>query len=305
MVDVIMTAAKDGQERDFIRTVRAILGRVGEADLLISPDRERWLARRDANILTRAARSDLFLGEEYSTHNGTKRKVRNAPKTGAKMKLSVRQTQLTGCTFASIASPAMFALHTTGLNPAPALRVRRAYGSIYRQVSRGKDRDNTLSHLGPKVHDELHQLATVIVENEWREIADERRPTYKDEDYQTIVFTDASAEGWGAGVECQLSTGNSSTKFYQQRWVHELADRSGATCSHKQKDASQPEQPTKTCENGGWKLDPGTIARRRRSLKRRRRFAIRRCDRTPCRRREPGGGGKSTRRHDLQQKKLF
>lgn len=225
MIDNIMVAAREGQEIDFLRTVRLILDRIREANLLTSPDREELASETDEELLERAMKRDVFLGEEYGEYDGEQRWVRNAPKTVAKIKLSLQLPRFTCRSFVSVISLILFALHTTGLNPAQTFRLLRAYRGVYRQVSRGKDWDEELSYLDSRVHQELLHLGSRLVENRWEEIANVRHPTYEEDDYDVVCFTDACVDGWGAVVRWYGHPAGQRTTSYQQRWVHDLGPR--------------------------------------------------------------------------------
>jgi len=138
----------------------------------------------------------------------------------AKLHLSLQSAQFTHRSFASVVSLILFALHTTQLNPAKAFRLLRAYRGIYRQVTRGHGWDDPLAYLESNVHQELLDIGSRLVANDWWTIAEERRPTYDDLAYDVICYTDASAAGWGAIVQ---ETEQRSVTTYQQRWINELS----------------------------------------------------------------------------------
>eukprot|EP00796_Vickermania_ingenoplastis_P013618 gene13618-gene2080 len=66
LIDNVLIAAKEGQEAEFVRTVRKILGRMREANLLTSPNRDELMAMSDEALLTEAEKAVTFLGEEYA-----------------------------------------------------------------------------------------------------------------------------------------------------------------------------------------------------------------------------------------------
>eukprot|EP00796_Vickermania_ingenoplastis_P008343 gene8343-gene6617 len=54
LIDKVLIAAKEGQEAEFVRTGRKILGRMREANLLTSPNRDELMAMSDEALLTEA-----------------------------------------------------------------------------------------------------------------------------------------------------------------------------------------------------------------------------------------------------------
>jgi len=223
MIDNILVAAPEGMEREFTSAVRRILDRIRTANLLTSPDRE-WLASlEDDELLRLGEKRNVFLGEEYMW-TGVERLVRNAPKTVAKLNIALQETTYTYRLFAGIASLIMYALHTTQINPARAYALMSAYRGVYRAVTeRGGNWDAPLPHLTLAAQQALHVLGLELSENPWWTIAAVRQPTYMDDQYDVIIYTDASAGGWGA-IAYHPQTGHTTT--YQQRWGHDTHPRS-------------------------------------------------------------------------------
>ena len=230
MIDNILLAAREGQERDFVRAARAILERIRLANLLTSPDRETLAGMSDEALLEMGRGSNVFLGEEYEW-NGSERLVRNSVKTVAKLTLSLAATRFTHRTFASVVSLILFALHTTRLNPARAYQLLRAYRGVYRLVTRGRDWDEELEVLDPAVRSTMDRIGAQLIKNEWCTIAPERNPTYNDSDYDAVVCTDASAAGWGAIITRPGAADKTTT--YQQRWVNDLDPAARRTAAWK------------------------------------------------------------------------
>lgn len=220
MIDNILIAASIGQEAEFCAAVRLVLDRIRTANLRTSPERE-WLARKtDQELLNMSMEDSTFLGEEYHWLNN-ERVVRNSVKTLAKLSLALQAPRFSCRSFASVISLAMYALHTTRLNPARAFSLLRAYRGVYRQVERGRDWDEEVPYIAPNVRVDLANLGADLLENPWWEIAPPILASYRDEDYDVICFTDASAHGWGALVKWR----NGATRAYQQRWIHDLQVR--------------------------------------------------------------------------------
>lgn len=219
MIDNILIAAAPGQEHEFLRAVREVLLRIRRVNLLTSPDREHLLGLPDSEILSMACEENTFLGEVFQW-NGTERVVRNSVKTMAKLKLALAKPAYTCRSFASIVSLISFALHTTLLNPAKIFTLLRAYRAVYRMVHHGFDWDDPLPYLDTKVLQSLHDVGRRLLDNDWWQIAAERQPTYNDEAYDYICYTDASLAGWGAFIS-HVRTGEMLA--LQQRWTTDLA----------------------------------------------------------------------------------
>jgi len=79
------------------------------------------------------------------------------------------------------------------------------------------------THLTLAAQQALHVLGLELSENPWWTIAAVRQPTYMDDQYDVIIYTDASAGGWGA-IAYHPQTGHTTT--YQQRWGHDTHPRS-------------------------------------------------------------------------------
>lgn len=233
LIDNIMLAAKEGQEKEFIHGVRTILTRIKTVNLMTSPDRESILSMPDDEILKLAQDKNIFLGEEYREWNGKERLVRNSSKTIAKLQLALEINLHTHRTFASTVSLILFALHTTQINPAKAFRLLQAYRGVYQMATTALDWDTPLPYLHSKVKENLDEIGEELCKNEWWTIAEIRRPTYNDLEYDIICYTDASAAGWGAIVQCVKEK---KVKTYQQKWIPNihLADigAPGSTLDH-------------------------------------------------------------------------
>eukprot|EP00796_Vickermania_ingenoplastis_P006880 gene6880-gene5321 len=60
LIDNVLVAAKEGQEADFVRTVRQIRVRMRDANLLTSPNRDELMAMSDEAILSEAEKTLVF-----------------------------------------------------------------------------------------------------------------------------------------------------------------------------------------------------------------------------------------------------
>lgn len=221
LIDNILVSAQHGQEREFVRTVRALLTRIKAVNLLTSPCRDELLQMSDDELLTLSRSANVFLGEEYCEWDDEigERLVRNSVKTVAKLHLAAQITDHTHRTFVSLVSLILYALHTTQLNPARTFRLLMAYRGVYRQVTRNHDWDEPLVFLSEGVKKDIAEVTAQLVENQWWRIAPYVHPTYDDRAYDKRCFTDASASGWGALVQDMNTYG---VDAFQQRWIHDL-----------------------------------------------------------------------------------
>eukprot|EP00796_Vickermania_ingenoplastis_P005508 gene5508-biopygen3337 len=214
MIDNILIAAGEGQEKEFIDAVRTIVERIRRVNLLTSPDRDTVEKSTDEELLLMSMEPNTFLGEEY-VWNGKERLIRNSIKTVAKLGLSLEATSYTCRSFVSSVSLILYAMHTTRLNPAGAFQLLRAYRGVYRTVEEGLDWDDPILYLDPSVVAKLQELGRELCRNEFWQIADIVNPTYNESDYDYVAVTDASLGGWGAYVHDRASD---TTTGYQQRW---------------------------------------------------------------------------------------
>jgi len=221
LIDNILVSAHDGQEKEFIRTVRVLLTRIKAVNLLTSPCRDELLHMTDDELLTLARSANVFLGEEYCEWDDAvgERLVRNSVKTVAKLHLAAPIGDHTHRTFVSLVSLILYALHTTQLNPAKAFRLLMAYRGVCRQVTRNHGWDEPLAFLSEGVRSDIAEVTAHLVANPWWRIASSVQPTYDDLAYDKRCFTDASASGWGALVQ-DMNT--SRVDAFQQRWIHDI-----------------------------------------------------------------------------------
>lgn len=216
-IDSIMIAAREDQREDFLRTVRAILLRIREANLLTTPDRESLLTASDDELLNMAVEDTTFLGEDYHW-TGSERIVRNSAKTTAKLQLALEKTAHTRRSFVSLVSLIMFATHTTRINPSLGFYMLRACRGVFAAVSYGAEWDASLPYLGDAAAASLQRIGTELLKREWYTIVDPLRATYEESNYSVVCFTDASRGGWGAVALEE----DGKTRAYQQRWVAEV-----------------------------------------------------------------------------------
>ncbi|CAM42016.1 LOW QUALITY PROTEIN: TATE DNA transposons [Leishmania braziliensis MHOM/BR/75/M2904] len=64
LIDNILVAAREGQEREFVLAVRTVVARIKAANLMTSPNRDELEAMSDEEILQLASANTVFLGED-------------------------------------------------------------------------------------------------------------------------------------------------------------------------------------------------------------------------------------------------
>lgn len=228
LIDNIMIAAQEGQESEFVRAVRSILTRIGAVNLQTSPDRRETLELADADLLALATQPNVFLGEEYSWDASLgERVMRNSHKTVAKLQLAIAAFPEYTCrSFAGLVSLILFAAHTVSMNPARLFLLLKAYRAVYIAVAAGRDWDAPIPHVSPSVSSVLFMVADELLQNTRARIPQRVVSTYHEQDYDYVIFTDASAEGWGA-IVTQISTGEMT--LIQKRWDDELVVSEGTS----------------------------------------------------------------------------
>jgi hypothetical protein len=229
MIDNIMHGGEEGQEQMFLSTVREIAKRTQRANLQITPRAETILGMSDNELLQLAEGENTFLGEVYTWDNERKeRTIRNSMKTVAKLRVALRKEVHTFRTFVALISLVLYAMHTTGCNPASAFHILRAYRGAAAAVNlSGGDWDSLLPFVSRAARDQLTQIGRELTANEAVRISSPHSPTYDEDDYSDVIYTDASANGWAAlhkRTECGTVT------LYQQMWTNDLSGmRSQAT----------------------------------------------------------------------------
>lgn len=221
-IDNVLVAAREGQERSFVETVRAILNRMVDANLLTSPPREELLAKTDGELLRLAEEDTVFLGEEYQW-SGDCRHVRNQAKTIAKLRLASQKSSFTRRSYVALVSLLMYAMHTTRLNPSMMFDALRAYRGVYKNISDGSDWDERLPFLTPAATRGYKSASDALLRNCWYTVAPAVLATYVEEDYDIVVFIDASSAGWAAVAGDR----EGGLRYHQQRWTVNLGPVTG------------------------------------------------------------------------------
>ncbi|KAK7198703.1 hypothetical protein NESM_000834300 [Novymonas esmeraldas] len=112
----------------------------------------------------------------------------------------------------------MYALHTTRLNPSMMFDALRAYRGVYRNVSDGCGWDEPLPFLTPNAIQAYKRVTEALLRNSWYPAAPPILATYKEQDYDVVVFIDASSAGWAAVDRDK----DGRLRYHQQRWTVNL-----------------------------------------------------------------------------------
>lgn len=198
-------------------------GRTPEGDCratLVAPAPETHHKARRGGGAEKGDGDTTFLGEEYAW-DGNERKVRNSVKTIAKLELTLSMKERSNRSYVAAVSLMMYALHTTRLNPSMAFYALRVYRAVYSKIHQAEDWDERLRELVPLARESFEGTIRALLSNPWYTIPAPARPTYMDEDYDLIVYTDACYEGWGAII--QERGGEPYT--LRQKWVNEVGEQ--------------------------------------------------------------------------------
>lgn len=216
IIDNILVGATKGNEAQFCKTVRTIAQRSQLANLQTSPPTAEILAWSNKELLAKAREPTTFLGETYTWNAELEeRVVSNSSKTIAKLRLAMQKTAFTKRTFAGLVSLLLFAAHTINVDPAKCFDILNALRAVGKAALR--DGWDSPAYMSPTVAASAERLFNVLHHNPQTRIEEKFRATYDDNAYDNVIFTDASAHGWGAIVRS-----NTGTVTYQRRWVNRL-----------------------------------------------------------------------------------
>lgn len=217
MIDNILIGAEEGNEESFYQVAMEITRRIQAANLTTTPPLHELTQSGKTELLQRAAKPTVFLGEEYVWKDG-ERRMRNSIKTRAKIALARGKAEHSYRTLAGLLSLVMYAIHTVNLNPAKAFFLLKEYAQVGRAMQANPSWDTLAPPMTPEASLSLQELAAIVLADDLHQIPDKYTPTYEDDLYTHIVYTDASRGGWAA-VAFNRHTGETTT--YQQRWVHD------------------------------------------------------------------------------------
>ncbi len=156
-----------------------------------------------------------FLGERYTISNG-EQVVGNTPANLEKLRAaldalhhripSLRQ-------LASLLGLAFWMAHTINVDITEFSALLRGYSGIASQQA--GNWDDPLPFLAPTLRNAVEDLCNIILRDPAFPLPILRQPSYAEREYDLVVFTDASASGWGALV---LETATGTVTSLQQRW---------------------------------------------------------------------------------------
>eukprot|EP00331_Platyophrya_macrostoma_P007632 CAMPEP_0176429468 /NCGR_PEP_ID=MMETSP0127-20121128/13727_1 /TAXON_ID=938130 /ORGANISM="Platyophrya macrostoma, Strain WH" /LENGTH=273 /DNA_ID=CAMNT_0017811275 /DNA_START=1 /DNA_END=822 /DNA_ORIENTATION=- len=220
MIDNILLGGKEGFEKEFVDTIRKLV-RLEKCNVQSEPSTSHLSSLPDKDLLSLACLPNVFMGESFVYNTVTRtRQVCNSNKTLAKPMLS-SELDFSSFSYRSMAayiSLLLYSLHTLNINAASAFFAMRLYRGIGVAVSKSGDWDGKLKFVCPKAQEEIKKLSKTLIENKLATIPDPHPHTYDENDYDELIFVDASKEGWGA-VRKQK---NAPTRCYQQKFIHYL-----------------------------------------------------------------------------------
>jgi len=113
----------------------------------------------------------------------------------------------------------LFASHTMAMNPAKLYVLLKAYRAVYIAVAGGLQWDDPVPHVSPRVAEVLYGVSGELQRNAYAYIIPPIPASYDENDYDYVIFTDASVGGWGA----VLSDVRAQTmRSIQKRWDDEI-----------------------------------------------------------------------------------
>eukprot|EP00331_Platyophrya_macrostoma_P002314 CAMPEP_0176411614 /NCGR_PEP_ID=MMETSP0127-20121128/3699_1 /TAXON_ID=938130 /ORGANISM="Platyophrya macrostoma, Strain WH" /LENGTH=536 /DNA_ID=CAMNT_0017791219 /DNA_START=387 /DNA_END=1997 /DNA_ORIENTATION=+ len=220
MIDNIIIAGEEGKEKEFLSALKSILLRIKTCNLSTDPPQE-FFNKSDKDLLLLASATNTFLGEDYVFNPSTReRETRNSVKCLAKLSLAIQRTEFSYRSMASLISLILFMMHTIHLSPSSAFFMLRLYRGISVRVSQeGGDWDKSMSYVCPAAMNEIKTVSNILLQNKTSPIPVVPMFSYDDDAYDIVLFTDASAGGWGAVRKDKGTLGNT---IYQQKWTNIL-----------------------------------------------------------------------------------
>jgi len=220
IIDNILLAGREDQAAEFVEAVRTLAKRISKTKFQTSPPANELLGMTDRDILKLGEQENTFAGETY-VWNGKEREIKNSIKTVAKINLMRQKTEFTYRSFTSFVCLLLFAMHTVNMNPAACFHLMRAYRGVAKEVASTGNWDAPLPFVSVRAKIELEHLSEKLSKNELAAIPALRQCTYADDSFDTILYVDASHDGWAAYVRKNDPT--RTTSLLQQRWVNALS----------------------------------------------------------------------------------
>ncbi len=224
IIDNILIHSSDLTE--FLAVVRKITDRIGLVKLQSSPPVADLAKMSDSDLTKKAMEAQTFAGEEYTWDPvSNTRLIRNSTKTAAKLLVALDQLarpDLTRRNFAAMTSLIQYAMHTLAIRPSRYWRFFSAHRAICSQATQDRGGwDAPTTYIAESVLDQIRELVTKCASRSFRQIPLPRPlPTYNDQEYDIIVWTDASKVGWASIWHFQRS----GKIFIMQRpWIDQLA----------------------------------------------------------------------------------
>ena len=231
IIDNILIVAEKSAANLFTRVVKTIARRLQIVNLQSTPATSDIIEMPDEVLLKEAVTPITFCGEEYSAPNhegpGPIRGVRNTDKTVAKLLVGMREFASRPATtyrqFTSLVSLAQYAMHTVAIAPSNFWTLFAAHRAIC-AVAHAQGWDAKLEHVSEPVRDQLNDIVQTCAKREYTTVPEVRLiPSHAEEDYNLILWTDASGDGFGGYIAA-----DGKVFACQRRWLNTIGPNARA-----------------------------------------------------------------------------
>jgi hypothetical protein len=224
MIDNIAVGGECGQEHEFCHTMRTLAKRIIACGLQSSPGAEDIVEMSDDEIIKLASTEVTFCGEIF-TWKGNQRMVGNTVKTVAKLNLALRKAQkgenITCRSLTALIALIFYAAHTVNMAPSSMFALFTTYRAVARRAAETEWDAPTFVTSG--VLKQLSEKAQAIADTSRREQVPSEifaPRSYRTEDYDAVVYVDASEKGWGAWLYNNETTNlRGNTWCLQEKWT--------------------------------------------------------------------------------------
>jgi hypothetical protein len=218
MIDNIVIGGMEGAEEDFYNTIRILTARIGFCNIQSEPSVRDLEQMSLKSVISTAANENTFLGETYVWNATTKeRETKNSNKTIAKLMVASRQSSFSYRSLAAYISLLLYMHHTLHLNPANLFPILCVYRGIGVEMSKqGSNWDLEVPYISAQGQEAIKNLTQILLANNASPIPSPKVYSYEDNEYDEVIFIDASKEGWGAVRKRK----NLPTLVYQQKFIH-------------------------------------------------------------------------------------
>ena len=234
IIDNILIHSSDLTE--FLAVVRKITDRIGAVKLQSTPPVAILAKMSDSDLAKKAMEVQVFAGEEYTWDPvSNTRLIRNSTKTAAKLLVAFDQItspNITRRKFAALTSLIQYAMHTIAVRPSAYWRFFSAHRAICSEATQTHAGwDAPITYIADSVLEQIRELVKKCASRSFLQIPQARPlPTYDDQQYDIIVWTDASKLGWASIWHFQIS----GKIFIMQRpWTDQLATAASSEEEHR------------------------------------------------------------------------